>query len=71
MKEINDLKAVEESLTNKIKEEYSLNAYVKKDDSKIEVVIEKKDHDVKLANKIMRTVQNEFNEPMSISIKFS
>lgn len=71
MKEINDLKAVEESLTNKIKEEYSLNAYVKKDDSKIEVVIEKKDHDVKLANKIMRTVQNEFNESMSISIKFS
>ena len=71
MKEINDIKASEEVLREKIKEEYSLNAYIKQEDSEIEVVIEKEEHDVKLANKIMRTIQEEFTDPMSISIKFS
>ena len=71
MKEINTIKGQEDSLEKKIKEDYSLNAYVKQDDNKIEVVIESDKHDVKLANKIMRTIQNEYDEAMSISIKFS
>lgn len=71
MKNINDTKAVEESIRKKIKEEYSLNSYVKIDDYKVEVVVEGKEHDVKLANKIMRTVQSEFDEAMNISVKFS
>ena len=71
MKEINDTKAVEEEITKKIKDEYSLNSYVKQEDSKVEVVVEGKEHDVKLANKIMRTVQSQFNDPVSISVKFS
>lgn len=71
MKEINNLKASEEQIIKKIKEEYSLDAYVKQEDSKVEIVIDSKDHDVKLANKIMRSVQEEFDEAMSISIKFS
>ena len=71
MKEINDTKAIEDAITKKIKEDYSLNSYVKQDDSKVEVVVEGKDHDIKLANKIMRTVQSQFNDPMSISVKFS
>ena len=71
MKKINDNKAVEEAITKKIKDEYSLNSYVKQEDSKIEVVVEGEEHDVKLANRIMRTVQSEFDEPKSISVKFS
>ena len=71
MKEINNLKSSEDQLIKKIKEEHSLEAYVKQDDTKIEVVIESEKHDVKLANKIMRTIQEEFDVPMSISIKFS
>ncbi len=71
MKEINNLKASEERLSSKIKDEYSLDAYVKQEDNTVEVVIDSKDHDVKLANKIMRTIQSEFDEAMSISIKFS
>lgn len=71
MKEINSIKASENAITKKIKDEYSLNAYVKQEDSKVEVVVESKDHDVKLANKIMRTVQGQFNDQMSISVKFS
>lgn len=71
MKEINNLKAKEEQIAEKIKEEYSLEAYVKEEDSEVEVVIESSDHDVSLANKIMRTVQEEYTNPMSISVKFS
>ncbi|MDO4369600.1 MAG: SpoIIIAH-like family protein [bacterium] len=71
MKEINTIKGLEDSLEKKIKDEYSLNAYVKQDDNKIEVVIESDEHDVELANKIMRIIQNEYDEGMSISIKFS
>ena len=71
MKEINNLKASEEQIVKTINEEYKLDAYVKQEDSKIEVVIDSKEHDVKLANKIMRTIQSDFNEPMSISVKFS
>ena len=71
MKEINDTKALEETISKKIKDEYSLNSYVKQDESKVEVVVEGKEHDIKLANKIMRTVQSQFSDPMSISVKFS
>ncbi len=71
MKEINSLKATESEIAAKIKDEYSLEAYVKQEDSKIEVVVEGKEHDVKLANKIMRTVQSQFSDPMVISVKFS
>lgn len=71
MKEINNSKAIEEKLEKKIKDEYSLNSYVKEDGEKIEIVVEGKEHDVKLANKIMRTIQSEFDEQKSISIKFS
>ena len=71
MKEINSIKASESAIVQKIKDEYSLDAYVKQENSKIEVVVEGKEHDVKLANKIMRTVQSQFTDPMIISVKFS
>ena len=71
MKEINNLKASEDMLSKKISNEYKLNTYIKQEDNTIEVVIDSKKHDVKLANKIMRTIQNEFSDPMSISVKFS
>lgn len=71
MKEINNLKASEDMLSKKISNEYKLNSYIKQEDNTIEVVIDSKKHDVKLANKIMRTIQNEFSDPMSISVKFS
>ena len=71
MKEINNIKGMEDQIEKKLKEELSLNAYVKQEENKIEVIVEKEEHDVALANKIMRTIQEEYSEPMSISIKFS
>ena len=58
-------------MVKKIKGELKLDAYVKREDDKVEVVVSSKKHDVKLANKIMRLIQDEFNEQMSISVKFS
>lgn len=71
MKEINNIKAQEDQITEKIKQEYSLDAYVKQEDTEVEIVIDSKEHDVSLANKIMRTAQEEYTDPMSISVKFS
>ena len=71
MKEINDTKAKEEEIVEKIKSKYNLEAYVKESEGKVEVVVNSKKHDVSLANKIMRSVQEEYDNYMQISVKFS
>lgn len=71
IKDINSTKAIEESLTSKIKKELSLDSFVEVNSSKVSVVVDKKDHDVKLANKIMNLVQDEFDSYVSVSVKFS
>ena len=71
IKNINSTKAMEEALVSKIKNELSLNSFVEVDSSKVSVVVDKKDHDVKLANKIMNLVQDEFSSYVSVSVKFS
>ena len=71
IKNINSIKAMEEGIVSKIKNEFSLNSFVEVDSSKVLVVVDKKDHDVKLANKIMNLVQDEFNSYVSVSVKFS
>lgn len=71
IKNINSIKAMEESIVSKIKNEFSLNSFVEVDSSKVLVVVDKKDHDVKLANKIMNLVQDEFNSYVSVSVRFS
>ena len=71
IKNINSTKAMEEALVSKIKNEFSLNSFVEVDSSKVLVVVDKKDHDVKLANKIMNLVQDEFSSYVSVSVRFS
>ncbi len=71
IKNINSTKAMEEALVSKIKNELSLNSFVEVDSSKVLVVVDKKDHDVKLANKIMNLVQDEFSSYVSVSVRFS
>ncbi len=71
IKNINSIKAMEEGIVSKIKNEFSLNSFVEVDSSKVLVVVDKKDHDVKLANKIMNLVQDEFNSYVSVSVRFS
>ena len=71
IKVINNYKAKEENISKKIKDNFNLESYVKQTDNKVEVVINSKKHDVKLANKIIRSVQEEYEEFMQISVKFS
>lgn len=71
MKTINEHKAIENNIITILKQEMSLDTFVKIEQEKVLVVVKKAEHDVSLANKIMRRVQQEFSEPMSISVKFS
>ena len=70
MQALNQTRGTEESLEKKIKSQHKLKAFVKINGSDITVVVDSTKHDKSLANKIMRTVQNEFKEHVSISVKF-
>lgn len=71
MKELNMTKGEEEKLENKIKEVYQLESFVKIKNDQIEVVVNKDGSDSDLANKIMRTIQEQYENPKYITVKFS
>jgi len=70
LKYINIVVGQEEKIEGKIKSVHNLNSFVEIDDNEIEVIIVNKKHDGALANSIMRTVQEEYTEPMYITVKF-
>ena len=70
MQELNKNRGTEESIENKIQNEFNLKSFVSIDETSVSVVIDSKEHDKELANKIMRAVQEEFETTMSISVKF-
>lgn len=70
LKNIEDLKAKEESLKSKIKKELSLDSFVKIENKDVNVIIKSEKHDYSLANKIMVLVQKEFKEKVYVSVKF-
>ena len=69
MKLLNTTRGEEESLENKIKEEYKYNAFVKIDGDQVSVVVNTDKLDVTTANKIMRTVQSNYDKKMYIIVK--
>lgn len=70
IKQINDLKAKEESLETKIKKEFEIECFIKIDNNEIQVIAIKDNHDATLANNIMKTIQSEFENKVYITIKF-
>lgn len=70
LKELNSITGQEETIESKIKEEHKLDSFVQIDGQQISVVIEKSEHNSELANKIMRTVQKQFNDKVYVSVKF-
>lgn len=70
MQELNQNRGTEESIEAKIKSEHKLKAFVKINGSDVSVVVDSTKHDTSLANKIMRTVQGEFDKHVSVSVKF-
>jgi len=70
LKELNVTRGEEEQIEKQILETYKLKSFVKINNSQIRVVVDSKEHDVKLANNIMRTIQSNYGNQMYISVKF-
>ena len=70
IKYLTDIKGKEEALEEKIKEQFSLDNFVKIDNNEVKVVAIKKEHDSSLANQIMKSVQEEFSEKVYVTVKF-
>ena len=70
IKTINTNSGIEESIEGKIKESYSCDAFAKIEDSVVKVVVDGCENSKKLANNIMRLVQEQFDNKMYISVQF-
>ena len=70
LKIIEENKGIENKLESKIKDEYNLDSFVKIYDNQIKVTIKSSKHSYELANNIMRSIQEEYNDKMYISVKF-
>mgnify|MGYP002646455108 CR=1 FL=1 len=60
----------EEEIETLILDTYKIKSYVEINNDQIKVVVNSSEHDSKLANDIMRTIQSKFDEKMYITIKF-
>ena len=70
MKALNDLKAEEKKLEEKIQTELNLKSFVKIDGDQVRVIVDNKEHDTNIANNIMRLIQSNYNKKMYITVKF-
>ena len=70
IKSINKNSSLEETIESKIKKTYSYDSFVKVDNDQVRIVVGTNEHNVDIANKIMRLVQNEFDNKMYISVEF-
>ena len=70
LKLLNQLKGKEEKLEDLVKSTYNLGSFIKIDNDQIRVVVESTHTSASLANNIMRTIQNQFDNKMYISVKF-
>ena len=71
MQKLNSSNAEETRIKNKIKKNFNYNSYVKIDKDQINIVISSKDHNIELANKIIRSIQEDFDEDKYITVKFN
>lgn len=70
IKYLTNLSVKEKSIEEKIKKEYDIDCFVKINGNDIKVVAVKEDHNLTLANNIMKTVQKEFDNKVSVVVKF-
>lgn len=70
IKLLEEAKGKEEQLEKKIKNKFKLDSFIRVDQSQVTVVIVSKEHDKSLANNIMRSIQEEYQEKMYITVKF-
>ena len=67
---LNTVLGEEEKLENKIKSKLNVDSFVEIDNNQINVIAISKNHDVKLANNIMRTIQEEYKEKVYVTVNF-
>ena len=67
---ISEISSKETMLEKKIKDEFNLDSFIKISDDIISVVVNSTNHDKTLAVNIMKSIGEEFNEKMYISISF-
>lgn len=67
---INLNKGKENSLESLVLKNHNLKSFIKIKDDKINVIISSKDSSYESANNIIRTIQNEFDEKMYITVKY-
>lgn len=70
LKTINNNNSIEEKIETKLKEKYNKECFVKIDKDQVRIVMGTSEHDVNLANEIMRLVQDNFDTKMYISVQF-
>lgn len=71
LKLLNNRASKEETLEVKIKEVCNCENFVKIDGDNVRVILDSSDNSVSTANRIMRLVQNEFDDKMYISVKYN
>ena len=70
IKTLNNNSSVEKTIEEKIKNEYSCEAFTKIENNSVKVIVDKCDNSKTLANNIMRLVQEQFQDKMYISVQF-
>ena len=70
IKLLNQISSQEELLEEKVKNVHNLDSFIKIDGDQVRVVIDSDEHSNTLANKIMRTVQDNFDTKQYISVQF-
>lgn len=71
LEKVNNTKAKEDEIKKYIKEKFKYDSFVKITDEQISIVIEHDVHNNESANKIIREVQNMYEENMYITVKFT
>lgn len=70
IKTINTNTGLEETIEKKIKNNYSCETFTKIENNSVKVVVDNCENSKTLANNIMRSIQEEFNNKMYISVQF-
>lgn len=67
---LNTIKGKEEALESILLKEFGYNSFIKINEEQISVIIENKEHNPEIANKVMRRIQEEYDTSKYITVKF-
>ncbi len=70
IKTLNESKILEREIETKIEKVHKLKSFVKIENQSVKVTIDSDKHTKELANKIMRTVQENFSSKVNVTIEF-